>query len=83
MSDACRGFSGADIAALVRESAVAALKRNALSVGQAHLTAALQNIKPSVSRSDEQLYESLRGKLRRKRGVAGGKAGKTGKDSES
>jgi ribosome biogenesis ATPase len=82
-SEACRGFSGADIAALVRESAVAALKRNALSVGQPHLAAALRNIKPSVSRSDEQLYERLRGKLRRARAVprAGGKA--EGKDSEA
>uniref|UniRef100_A0A7S2T6E0 AAA+ ATPase domain-containing protein n=1 Tax=Chloropicon primus TaxID=1764295 RepID=A0A7S2T6E0_9CHLO len=68
-SDACSGFSGADIAALVRESAVAALKSDALAVGEGHLKTALANVKPSVSRTDEQLYEKLRGKLRRARGV--------------
>ena len=75
-SDACAGFSGADIAALVRECAVAALKSDSLAVGESHLKTALENIHPSVSRSDEQLYERLRGKLRRSRGV-NAKNGKT------
>ena len=68
-SEACGGMSGADIAALVREAAVAALKSNDLAIGDPHLKIALENVKPSVSRSDEQLYEKLRGKLRRARGV--------------
>ena len=73
-NDACVGFSGADIAALVREAAVAALKSNAMAIGEEHLKIALENVKPSVSRSDEQMYEKLRGRLRRARGVNAGKS---------
>ena len=42
---------------------------DSLAGGESHLKTALENIHPSVSRSDEQLYERLRGKLRRSRGV--------------
>lgn len=73
VKEKCSGFSGADIAALVRESAVAALRSDAMAIGDEHFKAALQNVQPSVSHRDEAVYEKLRGNLRRARGVAAGR----------
>ncbi|KAK9819384.1 hypothetical protein WJX81_005033 [Elliptochloris bilobata] len=72
------GFSGADLAALVREAAVASLKEalaaetgpgGAAAAGpplvQArHFDAALRRVFPSVSRQDQRVYDALRLKLR-------------------
>lgn len=66
------GFSGADLASLVRESAIAAL-RESFAAGAAsdtvvvqmrHFDAAFDKVQPSVSRADEKMYDRLRTRLR-------------------
>ncbi|KAK3576286.1 hypothetical protein CHS0354_036021 [Potamilus streckersoni] len=63
----CKGYTGADIAALVREASVLALKEvispgslESLKVGvcvrNQHFDAAFSRIKPSVSEKDQQKY---------------------------
>lgn len=82
----CARFSGADLAALAREAAVAALKEFFQSevdsaggglpgvvppgtplprISMRHFGLAFSKVQPSVSVSDEKLYNSLRTKLRR------------------
>ncbi|KAJ2794351.1 Ribosome biogenesis ATPase rix7, partial [Coemansia guatemalensis] len=72
----CSGFSGADLAGLVREASVTALRlavfaRNSAAptmapgsptivVTHEHFDAALQRTAPSVSAADMRRYESLR-----------------------
>ena len=68
--DACKGFSGADVAQFVREAAIAALKDDSLRVGHEHFQKALERVKPSVSHRDERLYEGLSKNLRKARGIA-------------
>jgi ribosome biogenesis ATPase len=69
----CDGFSGADLASLVREAAVGALRqmRHAPAgtpvVMLEHFDAALDVVRPSVSAKDEAGYKSLASKLRRRR----------------
>ncbi|KXZ48460.1 CDC48 protein [Gonium pectorale] len=66
------GYSGADVAALVREAAEAAIKESmaggpdapAPRVGWRHFQAALNRVQPSVSRRDQRSYEALRLRLR-------------------
>ncbi|GIL77999.1 hypothetical protein Vretifemale_7455, partial [Volvox reticuliferus] len=68
----CDGFSGADMAALVREAAVAALKESMAGgpaapsprVGIRHFEVALRRVQPSVNRKDRKAYEALRLRLR-------------------
>lgn len=68
----CDGFSGADMAALVREAAVAALKEAMAAgpggapprVGPRHFETALGRVQASVSRKDRRSYEALRLRLR-------------------
>ncbi|GFR52366.1 hypothetical protein Agub_g14925, partial [Astrephomene gubernaculifera] len=68
----CEGFSGADMAALVREAAVLALKESmaagpgapAPRVAARHFEKALGRVQPSVSRRDRRAYEALRLRLR-------------------
>lgn len=78
MSRKLTGFSGADIAALLREACVAALKEklngsesvvegNQL-VGSRHFAQALLKVQPSVSKSDQIMYDALRLRLRSSRG---------------
>lgn len=77
------GFSGADLAAIVREACVDALKRTLLEVQrgavaetvpvlplvtQAHLVAAGNKVQPSVSKRDRLMYERLRDRLCSARG---------------
>jgi ribosome biogenesis ATPase len=66
-SDKCNGFSGADIASLVREAATEALRENIENkdptnptVKGAHFEVALTKVFPSVSRQDEIRYNSMR-----------------------
>lgn len=81
-SDRCDGFSGADMAALLREACVQALRSQSAHVAAAahggaplasprvtreHFDAALQLVMPSVSRADARRYDELRRKLRRSR----------------
>jgi ribosome biogenesis ATPase len=77
-SDSCDGFSGADIAALVREAATLALRTALESVGAfetdmdnvpslvrvtvEHFAAAAIKTMPSVSREQRQKYERMRDK---------------------
>ncbi|KAJ2799663.1 Ribosome biogenesis ATPase rix7, partial [Coemansia helicoidea] len=65
----CDGFSGADLAGLVREASVAALRAVVLDgaaagarirVTAAHFAAALGRTAPSVSTVDMRRYEALR-----------------------
>ena len=69
----CEGFSGADLAALVREACVAALKSRTLestpTVTTKHFEEAFTKVQPSVSKSDHARYDELRRKLRRERGT--------------
>lgn len=71
----CDGFSGADISALVREAGLAAL-RDAdlhaldpchLRISQTHFHQAFDHVFPSVSRSNQRMYEKMRKNLRKTR----------------
>ncbi|KAI8471849.1 MAG: P-loop containing nucleoside triphosphate hydrolase protein [Monoraphidium minutum] len=89
-SGRCEGFSGADVAALVREASVLALKESlapggagagaaaAPRVEARHFEAAVGRVQPSVSRKDQKVYEALRSKLRAARGHLGGGGGGAG-----
>ena len=79
----CRGYSGADIAALVREASMEALREDAASaststsgnkckvlVSSHHFEAAMEKVVPSVSPADEAAYASLKQRLRQRRGVS-------------
>ncbi|GMH42226.1 hypothetical protein BSKO_10145 [Bryopsis sp. KO-2023] len=70
----CTGFSGADLAGLVREACIMALKetirlekQGATVVGRDHFEAALATVKPSVSKEDQKLYAKMHATLRRSR----------------
>jgi len=72
-SASCDGFSGADLAALVREACVAALKSMTIDtstplVTMEHFQDAFTKVQPSVSKSDHARYDELRRKLRRECG---------------
>ena len=71
----CVGFSGADLSALAREAAVAALKACTTdatpSVSAANFAAAFESVQPSVSPQDEMRYKRLAEKLRRTRASSG------------
>ncbi|TIA89139.1 hypothetical protein E3P99_02228 [Wallemia hederae] len=68
-SDRCNGFSGADLAALVRESAVLALRETLVAdsdnvvVTAAHFDKALDKVRPSVSLAQVKKYNTLRAKF--------------------
>lgn len=64
----CDGFSGADLAALVREAAVNSLRVGSTrQVHAEHFEAALKTVLPSVSAKDEQSYLKRAEKLRKSR----------------
>ncbi|WFD07499.1 Ribosome biogenesis ATPase rix7 [Malassezia vespertilionis] len=80
IAEDCRadGFSGADLAALVREAAVNALRENIanplhysddtaiperLSIYQQHFMDAFNRVLPSVNKEQRRKYEALRGEL--------------------
>ncbi|KAK9763601.1 Ribosome biogenesis ATPase rix7 [Basidiobolus ranarum] len=70
----CGGFSGADLASLVRESAVAALRSTfyaggtfapieaaeEVRISKQHFEVAFSKVAPSVSKTDKRQYDSLR-----------------------
>ncbi|XP_051880314.1 nuclear valosin-containing protein-like [Pristis pectinata] len=66
----CDCFTGADLSALLREASINALRqqlsepepasRLSLRVTRQHFEAALEKVKPSVSRKDQLMYEQLR-----------------------
>ncbi|XP_049827449.1 nuclear valosin-containing protein-like isoform X1 [Schistocerca gregaria] len=67
-SDRCHSYTGADLAALVREAAVQSLKEHLkqpdaegnLAVTAEHFAVALAKIRPSISEKDHKHYEKLR-----------------------
>lgn len=63
----CEGFSGADLAALVREAAICALRDSRVLVTTADFKMALHTVYPSVSHRDAKLYRDLKGNLRKTR----------------
>jgi len=73
-SSSCDGFSGADLAALVREAAVDALRQESpastekLLVQAVNFDSALKRIFPSVSTRDAKLYRDLQHKIKNSRG---------------
>ena len=75
----CVGFSGADLSALAREAAVAALKLCPVDekpiIGANHFEAAFERVQPSVSPKDEQNYKRLAQRLRGTRATAKPDAG--------
>lgn len=82
-SDACDGFSGADMAALVREACVQAIRAAPLAgvaaaevvprVTMANLREAARRVTPSVSKRDAKRYERLASSF--SRGSVGNAAG--------
>ncbi|KAI7867498.1 AAA-domain-containing protein, partial [Spinellus fusiger] len=70
--DQCKRFSGADLAALVRESGVAALQEDTnlptaeIFVCRRHFDIALEKITASVLPEDERKYEALKEKYGKK-----------------
>eukprot|EP01134_Creolimax_fragrantissima_P000702 CFRG0702T1 len=71
----CEGFSGADLASLVREATVATLRDSILHgkdhtpiVGMEHFNFAFENTYPSVTEKDMRTYSSMQRKLRSARG---------------
>ena len=88
-SPKCEGYSGADVAALLREATVQALKLckegEPVIVTQQHFSNALDRITPSVSARDQKRYLRLKDKLSHSRmgigggvGVGGGEGGEGG-----
>lgn len=79
MGDFPPGFSGADLAALVREACIEALRSQGPppedptqiqpvpQVEMSHFDSALRSVLPSVSRADARRYDDLRKKLRKSR----------------
>ena len=61
------GFSGADLASLVREAAMQAMRADSDCVRVSHFQDALQKVSPSVSRRDAARYEALQFALRKSR----------------
>ncbi|KAF7316992.1 hypothetical protein HMN09_00433600 [Mycena chlorophos] len=71
--DSCDGYSGADLASLVREAGVSALRRTlavemetmdeAVTVSARDFSDALQKVGPSVSVAQRRRYEALRAKF--------------------
>ena len=75
----CEGLSGADLSALVREAGIAALRAcdfatqttGPLAINNEHFNQALGTVLPSVSRSDQRIYNRMRGNLRKSRANLG------------
>jgi len=67
LSSSCDGFSGADLAALVREASLQCLRQSfgsdavlgPMAVSAAHFEAALGKSRPSVSPAERRMFESL------------------------
>ncbi|CAH0367245.1 unnamed protein product [Pelagomonas calceolata] len=58
------GFSGADLAAVVRDAGLAALDAGAAALTQANFVGALGRVAPSVSRADAEAYAAADERLR-------------------
>ena len=58
-----KGCSGADLAALCREAAVAAIQRDSKKIGGQDITAGLKRISPSITGDVDKWYQSIREKI--------------------
>jgi transitional endoplasmic reticulum ATPase len=58
-----KGFSGADLVALCRESAINAIRNNVRIVNNSDFEKSLQFVKPSITKDVEDWYESIRRNL--------------------
>ncbi|CAI2386014.1 unnamed protein product [Moneuplotes crassus] len=70
-SERCNGYSGADLAMLVREASVIAIQgysdAESLELKQEDFVKALKKVFPSVSKQDEESYSKLKSSLKKAR----------------
>lgn len=85
MHDRCSRFSGADLASLLREAAVAALRESmrhgtdsAVSLETRHFDEAFSKVGPSVSYEDEHRFREVHKRLRLRRANIEDSTGSTG-----
>eukprot|EP00949_MAST-11_sp_MAST-11-sp1_P003703 g3703.t1 len=67
---ACEGYSGADLALLVREATIFALREDQtppIQVSGKNFHSALAKVLPSVSEDDQRVYDLMQGRLRQVR----------------
>ncbi len=57
---ATKGYSGADLVAVCRESAVNAMRNNSQKISSADFSAALKNVKPSITKGVEDWYTTVK-----------------------
>jgi len=57
---ATKGYTGADLVAVCRESAVRAMKNDIVKIGSVDFAAALKIIKPSITKGVEDWYSSIK-----------------------
>ncbi|MDE1811338.1 MAG: CDC48 family AAA ATPase [Thaumarchaeota archaeon] len=57
---ATKGYSGADLVAVCREAAVNAMRNNIQKISSADFSAALKNVKPSITKGVEDWYSTVK-----------------------
>lgn len=57
---ATKGYSGADLVAVCRESAVNAMRNTSQKISSADFSAALKNVKPSITKGVEDWYSTVK-----------------------
>ena len=57
---ATKGYSGADLVAVCRDAAVNAMKSNSSKISSGDFSAALKNVKPSITKVVEDWYSSVK-----------------------
>ncbi|HET7337832.1 MAG TPA: AAA family ATPase, partial [Candidatus Nitrosotalea sp.] len=57
---ATKGYSGADLVAVCRESAVNAMRNNSPKISSGDFSAALKNVKPSITKGVEDWYSTVK-----------------------
>lgn len=69
-NDKCEGYSGADMAALLREAGLACLKENKetrektkLTIKRKHFEDAFSNVLPSVTKENQREYDAIRNRI--------------------
>ncbi len=67
LADETEGYTGADLESLSREAAIIALRESmeAKSVTKKHFEAAMEKVRPSVSKSDQEKYRQIEQKYLR------------------
>ncbi|MDH2907902.1 MAG: CDC48 family AAA ATPase [Candidatus Nitrosotalea sp.] len=57
---ATKGYSGADLVAICRESAVNAMRNNSQKISSTDFSSALKNVKPSITKGVEDWYSTVK-----------------------